>query len=137
MLQEIISNVENSEERLVQLKRYLDQEGFTNINDIDSFGDTALHIASNDGFIDIVEILLSKGANPNIADKMGNTPLHLAALFGNLQIVTLLLNHGADINYTNDLGAPIHWAFELHHIHVISHLVAQGAHLHLQDKVIL
>lgn len=42
--------------------------------------DTALHTAAHSGAIDILSLLLQKGANPGAADKNGWTPLHHAAL---------------------------------------------------------
>ena len=58
---------------------------------------TALAIASRKGHKEIVELLLKKGAEPNIRDKYGTTPLHYAALYGHMAIVETLLHSGADV----------------------------------------
>jgi len=43
-------------------------------------GLNALHLASKDGHLDIVNELLKRGANVNSATKKGNTALHIASL---------------------------------------------------------
>ena len=59
---------------------------------------TALAIASRKGHKEIVELLLKKGAEPNIRDKYGTTPLHYAALYGHMAIVETLLHSEADVD---------------------------------------
>lgn len=100
-----------------------------NVNDKSDDGSTPLHgacasivMAIKDGAIEshedvdgipdekeVVEFLISKGANVNASHLYGETPLHLAAEFGNLGIVELLLKHGAntlaeDQNHLTALG---------------------------------
>ncbi len=57
---------------------------------------TPLHYAAEKGYTDIVELLLKKGANPNIkTNKDGKTPLSIARESGNRQIIELLIRYGA------------------------------------------
>jgi uncharacterized protein len=71
--------------------------------------------------IDIVKLLLEKGANPNMqlffkpanmrgpTNTKGSTPLIRAANNGDLEVVKLLLAHGADATlYMADRQTPIH-----------------------------
>jgi ankyrin repeat protein len=53
-------------------------------------GFTPLILASYVGAQDIVEALLSAGANPRAACKDGDTPLHYACAQGHLSIIALL-----------------------------------------------
>jgi len=46
----------------------------------------------------VAELVLSKGANPNVIDENGWTPLHEAALHGRPEIARLLIKRGADVN---------------------------------------
>lgn len=54
-------------------------------------GRTALHIAAEKGYTDIVKKLLSEGANPDAKTTDGKTPLLLATEGGHKKIVELLL----------------------------------------------
>jgi uncharacterized protein YegL/ankyrin repeat protein len=70
---------------------------------------TALMYASgldNEGFPDIVSLLLQNGAAANIdaQNKKGYTALMLASLRGRGEIVSLLLQNGANTSLTNGLG---------------------------------
>jgi ankyrin repeat protein len=55
-------------------------------------GRTALHHAAEAGSCEVVERLLTAGANPNLKDEYGETPLHDAARAGHKDVVVLLLS---------------------------------------------
>lgn len=54
-----------------------------------------LSIAVENQHIDIVELLLAAGANPNQRDAIGQSPMELAVRIGHLEIVKLLASAGA------------------------------------------
>ena len=56
---------------------------------------------SADAGVEMVQYLISKGADVNQEDSNGHTPLFYAANSGNTQIVELLLCTGADIDHLN------------------------------------
>ena len=64
-------------------------------------GHTALHLAAANGHDEIVQFLLSKGANPSIDDHKQATALEIAAISGHLQTVTLLLRGPTDSQMTS------------------------------------
>uniref|UniRef100_A0A8C3JJ54 NF-kappa-B inhibitor alpha n=1 Tax=Calidris pygmaea TaxID=425635 RepID=A0A8C3JJ54_9CHAR len=62
-------------------------------------GHTCLHLASIEGYLAIVEYLLSLGADVNAQEPCnGRTALHLAVDLQNSDLVSLLVKHGADVN---------------------------------------
>lgn len=68
-------------------------------------------------FIQVVELLLSKGANKEHRNVSDYTPLSLAASGGYVNIIKLLLHHGAEINSRYlFLILPINFTFVCHSI---------------------
>ncbi|PPE01924.1 hypothetical protein GOBAR_DD01064 [Gossypium barbadense] len=68
------------------------------VNGIDEEGWAPIHSAASIGNLEIMEILLSKGANVNVKNDGGRIALHYAASKGWLKIAELLISHGAKIN---------------------------------------
>lgn len=68
-----------------------------NVDQKDSHGRAALHLAVGRGDADTTRVLLEAGANPNVQDQDGVTPLNLARSYaGTGDIAALLLKAGAD-----------------------------------------
>jgi len=67
-------------------------------------GQTALHIAAMGGKVDIVTILIARGANVNIQDEQGITPLMLAAKEGRVETIQALIAQGAKLDAQDKLG---------------------------------
>ena len=76
-----------------------------------STGNTMLIYAILNNLKSIVELLLLKGANPNLQNKFGNSALHIAYKMGNPYIVNLLLEYGADQKIKNKRGI-FPWQFK-------------------------
>lgn len=64
--------------------------------------DQMLLIGVDSGDINLVDAVLSLGANINIQDFLSNTPLMRATYFGYKEIVNLLIKKGADVNIQGD-----------------------------------
>lgn len=75
-----------------------------NPNIQDTNGNTALMLASWEGHVDSVEMLLNAGADPNIQNDDGNTALINASYRKRVDILAMLLNAGADPTIQNDEG---------------------------------
>ncbi|GAA5838260.1 hypothetical protein JCM5353_005764 [Sporobolomyces roseus] len=60
------------------------------IDQRDSYGYSALHLATDRGHTEIVKLLLAHGANGTATDEDGNTPLDLARLADHEELVNLL-----------------------------------------------
>lgn len=63
--------------------------------DIDPIHQTTLHISCKKGFLDIVKILLKKGAEVNAYDLYYRTPLYFAIKYGEIDICRYLLYNKA------------------------------------------
>ena len=61
-------------------------------------GWTATWKGARGGHLEVVRILVSKGADTNLADNEGLTPLYVAAESGHLQVVHVLIDNQADVN---------------------------------------
>jgi len=68
-----------------------------NVNCRDSNGRTPLHYAVVTKHLEIVSLLLERGADVNAQDNEGWTPCHRAAYWGYFNIVDLLLSYNADV----------------------------------------
>ena len=68
------------------------------MNAKDKFGETALHSAAGRGHLEIVKLLIAKGADVNARRENGETVLHSASVEGHLEIVKLLTDNGAEVN---------------------------------------
>ena len=78
-----------------------------------------MHIAVDINSEEIINLLLSKGANVNAKGIDGITSLHLAAQRGYLRIVEQLLKHRAYINASDNFDrTSLHFVVEFDHIGV-------------------
>jgi len=76
----------------------------------------ALALAAQNGYVEIVRLLLDAGENPNRLNPKGNhahsMPIHQAALGGHLDVVRLLVERGARLDVKDTIwdGTPLGWA---------------------------
>lgn len=97
-------------------------------NSRNQFGESALHIACQNGNIDIGRLLLHCGANPNLKNRSGSQPLLTAVLNNNTNLVRLLLCHGANPNIKNQASkTPLSIAILNDNADIQSLLLACGA----------
>ena len=64
-----------------------------------------MHLAAVNGFVDIMRLLYSSGADPNAEDDDGNTPLHYSSQHGHIQgTIFLVIEANADPCLKNKVG---------------------------------
>ncbi len=74
------------------------------LNATSNNGNTALILASSHNSIELVRLLLSRGANVHASGEDKNTALLMASTEGHVDIVRLLLNNGAELTEENESG---------------------------------
>ncbi|MEZ4696762.1 MAG: ankyrin repeat domain-containing protein [Rhodothermales bacterium] len=106
---------------------YPDRETFT-VTPSDISAHTLLAAAAVTGQIDVMAVLVDRGASIDLPSDSGYTALHLAALSGQNASTSWLLEAGADPNAATDAGrTPLHSAVGRGDAELIRTLVSFGA----------
>ena len=81
-------------------------DGGVDVNARTGNGSFALNNAAVENEIDVIRILLARGANPNVQNGQGDTPLICATKYagGKMATVKLLIEAGTDIAIKDDEG---------------------------------
>jgi ankyrin repeat protein len=88
---------------------------------------SALHSAAAARRPDIVEMLLARGASPNVKAEGGITVFHEVAATGQLALAEMLLKHGGDVNAADNSGrTPLAHALNNKHDAMAAWLGANG-----------
>jgi ankyrin repeat protein len=80
------------------------------------------------GYLEVVKLLLEKGAKVDVKNNFGNTALLIASGNGQSDVVKLLLDKGASVDLGNNQGVtPLLMAAQYGDVDVITPLLAKGA----------
>lgn len=105
------------------------------INSCDDKGNTALHRATARGALDIVKLLIRKGANPNLHNIADSTPLHYAIENHKDEIVDVLLAYkSTDIEDPQWGDTPLHVAVKSNSPTILKKLLKAGAKVNALNK---
>ncbi len=109
----------------------------SSINQADSNGNTAIFWACRESKADILQLLLSAGADVNIGNKSGDLPLTISAGEGDSLIVNLLLQSASIlINKPDKKGWTALICASYHgHVDVAQLLLNAGADINLTSNV--
>lgn len=107
--------------------------GRANLAQVNDLGDSALHIAAEYGYEQVISVLLKHNANANYKDKSGATPMFRAAAYGREKALTLLLeNNTQHMDTQNKLGdTALHMAVKFARIATVKILLANHANMEL------
>ena len=124
----------NSKYGCVRVVRYILNNGF-DVNKKINFNYSSyvlLTYCSQYGYIEVVKLLLEKGANIHADDDYA---LRWSARNEHIEVVKLLLEKGANIHADNDYA--LRWSAKNGHIEVVKLLLEKGANIHADDDYAL
>ncbi len=117
-------------EKYASNRSYLDS--LSNLN----YGGTALHEASWRGYLEMVEWLISKGANTNIKDHLGRIPLHWAVDSNHLDVIKILVSNGAYLNTKDKYRrTALHYGFMGGYTETVQYLLTEGAYTNIKNDM--
>lgn len=125
--------------QLYLLDRSFLQETDVNVNilvNVNKFVGKAplLHIALDMGDLAVVDLFLSRGADPNMVDEFGLNSLHRASKPQTEGVVELLINRGVDIHHTDKFGkTPLHTFAAVGYETGVRLLLSNGARVNAAD----
>ena len=98
-------------------------------------GCTALHYACKNGALDIVKMLILKGADIEAEEEGGLTPLMMAATRRHCSVVEVLISSEASPNIKNKKGCTaLHNACENGALDIVKMLILKGAIIETEDR---
>uniref|UniRef100_A0A8C5R000 Uncharacterized protein n=1 Tax=Leptobrachium leishanense TaxID=445787 RepID=A0A8C5R000_9ANUR len=107
----------------------------SDVNAVNSSGETLLHVAAANGHVPVIEFLITKGAKIDAKDVKKRTPLHRAAENGHLEAVRVLLKAGANMYcLDSDNQTPVHLAAQNNHQELAQLLLKNGASVDATDE---
>ncbi|XP_077435531.1 uncharacterized protein ankrd50l [Vanacampus margaritifer] len=120
----------------LHMSTLLIEKGGPPLESRDSESRTALHVASWQGIVDVVDLLLKHRANPNAQDAEGRPPLHSVAWTGHTDVGRRLLSASTiNIDLTCHQGATaLSIAAQQGHADVVAILLQGGANPDHVDK---
>jgi uncharacterized protein len=112
---------------------------FNDLNEQDEYGNTPIMRAMDKDYIEVVDMLLSAGIDPNIPNNDDENALLFSLRLGDIYLISQLLEAGADPNFANRDGLNalmitsqydegVGWVDDL-----ILYLLNQGADINAQD----
>ena len=113
----------------------------TNINSVDNYGYSVLHIASSKELNDMAFFLIDNDVDINMQDKKGQTILHYAAEYNQLKLAKAALDRGAKLSIADIHGNEPLWTAVFNdkgrgdRIEIIKLFLEHGANVNHKNNV--
>ncbi len=106
-------------------------------------GITAMHLAADCDFPELIPELVRMGCSPNVLDEEGYPPIYFSCSEGLVSVVDELLKCGADIDGLRKVESsgnieqttPLVCAVRNGHLELVQLLIAKGASLNVKDPI--
>jgi len=108
------------------------KDNMADVNQVDADGQSPLYVAAQNGRIEVVKILLKKGADVQKTSMFGYSPLMVAVKEGHIKVVQALLENKvvlADIYQTTTGYSPLFIAAEYGYEKIVEALLQKGANV--------
>ena len=95
----------------------------------------ALHEAADNNRIEIVSLLIDRGAQLDLISPSGHTALHEAVASGHVEIVRLLIDRGSKMDVISERDStPLMIAMNRRKDAIATLLIEKGADIHVRDR---
>ena len=119
----------------LSIVRYLIEKQGVDIELIGIYNKTPLLYACENNQLQIVEYLISKGANIEARDQKQGTPLHYACINNCYPLVEYLISKSAPIEAKdNEIKTSLHYACERDFLQIVTFLISKNANIEAKDK---
>lgn len=112
-----------------------------NINQVDEFGYSLLHISISKGFDEVSEFLMRNGIDPNTKDHNGQTSLHYCAFYNKIDLAKIIISNNGMLDIEDNYGNEPLWTAVFNdygrneRIEIISLFIKHGANISHKNKV--
>jgi len=105
------------------------------VNKVPPANSTSIELPCQEGYFEIVKLLVENDADVNFKGYRDFTPIRIAARNGHLKIVKYLAQNGAHIDIKAMDGAtPLEHAASKGHYEIVKFLIEKGANVNNKDK---
>ncbi|KAF1332035.1 Serine/threonine protein kinase, partial [Globisporangium splendens] len=106
------------------------------VNAVERYGQAPpISIATRHGCVDVLRLLLERGADVDTVCDRGETPLFIATRQRDVRCVRVLIEFGATVNILSyDGQTPVSIAIYSHEIEILTVLVASGMYNNMTDR---
>ncbi|KAM6899978.1 histone-lysine N-methyltransferase EHMT2 [Xenentodon cancila] len=119
----------------LEIVNMLLETGQVDVNAQDSGGWTPVIWAAEHKHVEVIKVLLNRGADVSIKDKELNVCLHWAAYAGSVDIAELVLNAGCSLSSVNMHGdTPLHIAAREGYLDCVTLFLSRGADIDIMNR---